>query len=69
MREKDIELGGAGKREREKALAAAKERLDALREERDGLAEKFAKSEEERDKCLKAGNENAAAMQAAQSAL
>ena len=67
--EKDIELGGEGKREREKALGAAKERLAALQKERDACAEKLAVCEQERDACLKAGNDNAIAMRTAQNAL
>ena len=67
--EKDIELGGAGKAEREKTLAAATERLAAIEDERAELAKKFTKCECERDHCLQAGNENAATMQKAKNAL
>ena len=67
--EKDIELGGAGQAERERALAAAQEKLDALAGEKEKLAADFAAKTKERDAESAAAQENAKDMKTARQAL
>ena len=67
--EKDIELGGAGQAERERALAAAQEKLDALASEKEKLATDFAEKTKERDAGKAAAQKNAQTMQAARQVL
>ena len=67
--EKDLELGGTGKAEREKALTAAQEKLAVLEEEKTSLSKKRAEQETQRAETQKEADENAAAMQQARQAL